>query len=45
MLDEAGVEAPGRAEDLTQEAPELCSAEFAASGDLRIALNQGGVLV
>jgi Protein of unknown function (DUF1698) len=45
MLDEAGLEAPRRDEELPVEASELCSAEFAASGDLRIAVNRGGVLV
>jgi hypothetical protein len=45
MLDREGVETPGRGEELTSEAPELCSAEFSASGDLRIAVNRGGVLV
>jgi hypothetical protein len=45
MLDEAGMEAPRRDEELPMKAPELCSAEFAASGDLRIAVNRGGVLV
>ena len=45
MLDEAGLEAPGRDQELPFDAPELCSAEFAASGDLRIAVNRGGALV
>jgi hypothetical protein len=45
MLDDAGVEVPGQSGEFPSEAPELCSAEFSPSGDLRIAVNRGGVLV
>jgi tRNA (mo5U34)-methyltransferase len=46
MLDESGreCEAPASA-PLPVEAPELCSAEFHSSRDLRIAVNRGGSLV
>jgi tRNA (mo5U34)-methyltransferase len=45
MLDDAGNEVPSQGRELPREAPDLCSAEFAASGDLRLAVNRGGVLV
>jgi tRNA (mo5U34)-methyltransferase len=45
MLDENGDEVAGEAAALPDGAPELCSVEFQASQDLRIALNRGGALV
>jgi tRNA (mo5U34)-methyltransferase len=44
MLDETGGEVAEPSAELPAEAPELCSAEFQASRDLRIALNRGGAL-
>ena len=45
MLDESGREAPAVGAHLPVAAPELCSAEFRPSGDLRFAVNRGGSLV
>jgi tRNA (mo5U34)-methyltransferase len=45
MLDESGREVPTVGALLPTEAPELCSAEFRPSGDLRFAVNRGGSLV
>jgi hypothetical protein len=45
MLDEAGREVPVSSAHLPTEAPELCSAEFGPSADLRFAVNRGGSLV
>jgi tRNA (mo5U34)-methyltransferase len=45
MLDETGAEVGAASHTLPPEAPELCSVEFQASRDLRIALNRGGALV
>jgi len=45
MLDEAGREAPVARDALPAGAPELCSAEFRCSGDLRLAVNRGGSLI
>jgi tRNA (mo5U34)-methyltransferase len=45
MLDEAGGDVSTQSRDLPPEAPELCSAEYQGSGDLRIALNRGGSLI
>ncbi len=45
MLDEAGQEVPASSAHLPSEAPELCSAEFSPSADLRFAVNRGGSLV
>jgi tRNA (mo5U34)-methyltransferase len=45
MLDEAGREVPASSAHLPVEAPELCSAEFSPSADLRFAVNRGGSLV
>jgi hypothetical protein len=50
MLDEHGREGPRRdavtaREPLPIEPPELCSAEFNSSRDLRFAVNKGGSLV
>lgn len=45
MLDEAGREVPTSSAHLPAEAPELCSAEFSPSADLRFAVNRGGSLV
>jgi hypothetical protein len=51
MLGESGLEAEfgeealGPPRHFPAEAPELCSAEFQASGDLRSAVNPGGTLI
>jgi tRNA (mo5U34)-methyltransferase len=45
MLDDTGAEVGAPSHALPAEAPELCSVEFQASRDLRIALNRGGALV
>jgi tRNA (mo5U34)-methyltransferase len=45
MLDESGREILAVSALLPGEAPELCSAEFRPSGDLRFAVNRGGSLV
>ena len=45
MLDENGRDVPTSSAHLPTEAPELCSAEFQVSGDLRFAVNKGGSLV
>jgi tRNA (mo5U34)-methyltransferase len=45
MLDESGREVPAASALLPTGAPELCSAEFRPSGDLRFAVNRGGSLV
>jgi tRNA (mo5U34)-methyltransferase len=45
MLDESGCEVAEPSSALPAESPELCSAQFQPSGDLRIALNRGGGLV
>jgi tRNA (mo5U34)-methyltransferase len=45
MLDDSGREVRVSSAHLPVEAPELCSAEFQASGDLRFAINKGGSLV
>jgi tRNA (mo5U34)-methyltransferase len=45
MLDEAGREVSSPSALLPVEAPEMCSAEFQPSGDLRFAVNKGGSLV
>jgi hypothetical protein len=45
MLDESGQEVFVPSEHLPAAAPELCSAEFQPSGDLRFAVNKGGSLV
>jgi tRNA (mo5U34)-methyltransferase len=45
MLDESGREVPAASAHLPTEQPELCSAEFRPSGDLRFAVNRGGSLV
>jgi tRNA (mo5U34)-methyltransferase len=45
MLDESGRDMLTVASHLPVEAPELCSAELRASGDLRFAVNRGGSLV
>ena len=45
MLDEAGRDVTRFERSLPAEAPELCSAEFRPSGDLRFAVNRGGSLV
>jgi tRNA (mo5U34)-methyltransferase len=45
MLDEAGREVSSASANLPVEAPELCSAEFQPSGDLRVAVNKGGSLI
>ncbi len=45
MLDESGREIMTAASHLPVGAPELCSAEFRPSGDLRFAVNRGGSLV
>ncbi len=45
MLDESGREGPSPPECFPVLAPELCSVEFQASGDLRIAVNRGGSLI
>jgi tRNA (mo5U34)-methyltransferase len=45
MLNESGSEITEPALALPAEPPELCSVEFQASQDLRIALNRGGALV
>lgn len=45
MLDEAGRDTVVPNANLPKEAPELCSAEFQASGDQRFAVNRGGSLV
>ncbi|MEP6714400.1 MAG: DUF1698 domain-containing protein [Terriglobia bacterium] len=45
MLSDTGTEAPQPSPALPAEAPELCSAEFHPSGDLRIASHRGGSLV
>ena len=45
MLDDTGAEVGRASHTLPREAPELCSVEFQASRDLRIALNRGGALV
>jgi hypothetical protein len=45
VLDERGREAVSPAGSFPATAPELCSAEFQASGDLRIAINRGGSLI
>jgi tRNA (mo5U34)-methyltransferase len=45
MLDEFGREVISVSSELPVEPPELCSAEFRRSGDLRFAVNRGGSLV
>jgi tRNA (mo5U34)-methyltransferase len=45
MLDESGNEVQAASGHLPADAPELCSAEFQPSGDLRFAVNKGGSLV
>jgi hypothetical protein len=45
MLDESGREVLTSSALLPTSAPELCSAEFRPSGDLRFAVNRGGSLV
>src|SRR5580658_114722 len=45
MLDESGREVLTSSALLPTKAPELCSAEFRPSGDLRFAVNRGGSLV
>ena len=45
MLDESGREVSTASAQLPTSAPELCSAEFRPSGDLRFAVNRGGSLV
>ncbi|MBZ5696888.1 MAG: hypothetical protein LAN36_16195 [Acidobacteriia bacterium] len=45
MLDESGREVVTSSSDLPLDSPELCSAEFRPSGDLRFAVNRGGSLV
>ncbi len=45
MLDESGRNVPTASAHLPTEQPELCSAEFRPSGDLRFAVNRGGSLV
>jgi tRNA (mo5U34)-methyltransferase len=45
MLDESGQDISPAHETLPIEAPELCSAEFRPSGDLRLAVDRGGSLV
>ncbi|HEX4279013.1 MAG TPA: hypothetical protein VHZ74_26840, partial [Bryobacteraceae bacterium] len=45
MLDESGRDVVPVSAHLPVEAPELCSAEFSPSGDLRFAVNRGGSLV
>jgi tRNA (mo5U34)-methyltransferase len=45
MLDESGREVLAASAHLPTAAPELCSAEFRPSGDLRFAVNRGGSLV
>ncbi|HEX4134120.1 MAG TPA: DUF1698 domain-containing protein [Bryobacteraceae bacterium] len=45
MLDESGREVIAVSSNLPVEPPELCSAEFRRSGDLRFAVNRGGSLV
>jgi tRNA (mo5U34)-methyltransferase len=45
MLDESGREVLAASAHLPTEQPELCSAEFRPSGDLRFAVNRGGSLV
>ncbi|HEX4276755.1 MAG TPA: DUF1698 domain-containing protein, partial [Bryobacteraceae bacterium] len=42
MLDESGRDVVPVSAHLPVEAPELCSAEFSPSGDLRFAVNRGG---
>lgn len=45
MLDESGGELSGPRSSLPAAAPELCSAEFHSTGDLRMAVYRGGSLV
>jgi tRNA (mo5U34)-methyltransferase len=45
MLDDAGNEVAVAHDALPAEAPELCSVQFEASRDLRLALNPGGALI
>lgn len=45
MLDESGRDVLASREPLPMTAPELCSAEFRSTGDLRLAVNRGGSLV
>jgi hypothetical protein len=45
MLDDSGREVLTTRGSLPAEAPELCSAEFRSSGDLRLAVNRGGSLI
>lgn len=45
MLDESGRDAPGSRQPLPIPPPELCSAEFRSTGDLRLLANRGGSLV
>jgi hypothetical protein len=45
MLDESGREVVTSHRALPGGPPELCSAEFRSSGDLRLAVNRGGSLV
>lgn len=45
MLDEAGRDTVTPSANLPKEAPDLCSAEFQASGDQRYAVNRGGSVV
>ena len=45
MLDESGHDVTESRATLPTAAPELCSAEFRSTGDLRMAVNRGGSLV
>jgi SAM-dependent methyltransferase len=45
MLDESGRDVSTTTANLPTGSPELCSAEFSPSGDLRFAVNRGGALV
>src|SRR6185312_9956633 len=45
MLDESGRDVAVTTPNLPAGSPELCSAEFSPSGDLRFAVNRGGSLV
>ena len=45
MLDESGHDILAAREPLPADAPELCSAEFRSTGDLRLAVNRAGSLV
>jgi SAM-dependent methyltransferase len=45
MLDESGRDVAASTSNLPTDSPELCSAEFSPSGDLRFSVNRGGSLV